>query len=75
MKNPVQDFCTEKGLSDNLTQAFLSYCKSMYASRYLMKSNGDTIAKFVSEMTYEQVQEAWNNFVSDLKNIMPTVVS
>lgn len=75
MKNPVQDFCYEKGLSDNLTQAFLSYCKSMYASRYMMKANGDTISKFVSEMTGEQVLDAWNNFISDMKNIMPTTLA
>lgn len=75
MRNPVQEFCDEKGLSDNLTQAFLSYCKSMYASRYLMKANGDTITKFVSEMSQSQVMDAWTNFISDLKNIMPTEIS
>lgn len=75
MGNPVIDFCEEKGLSDNLKQAFLSYCKSMYASRYLMKANGDTITKFVSEMTSDQILDAWNNFISDLKNIMPTTIS
>lgn len=79
MRNPqsnLTEFCDERNLSDALRQAFLTYCKSMFASRYLMSPNGDTINKFVAEMTQEQVLDAWNQFIHDLKSIMPeTIVS
>src|SRR5512138_2591192 len=63
MRNPqsnLTEFCDERNLSDALRQAFLTYCKSMFASRYLMSPNGDTINKFVAEMSREQVLDAWN---------------
>lgn len=40
-----------------------------------MKANGDTITKFIYEMTNEQILDAWNNFISDMKNIMPVNLS
>lgn len=74
-KSNLVEFCDDRNLSDALRQAFLTYCKSMFSSRYLMSPNGDTINKFVAEMSYEQVLDAWNQFLNDMRAVMPEVLT
>lgn len=69
---PIQIFCDNKGLSGKLRQAFLSYCKDFYASRYGMNSNGDTIDKIVSQITEEEINDVWMEFIRDMKDITPS---
>ncbi len=72
--NNISIFCERKGLPKRIEQAFITYCKDLYASRYQMKSSGDTVTQFVSNLTDQQIQDAWNNFILDLKNVIPTEV-
>lgn len=47
----------------------------MFASRYLMNLNGDTINKLISGMTEDQILSAWNEFVSDLRSTIPETLT
>jgi hypothetical protein len=75
MQNELDQFMAEKKLADPMKSAFVAYCKSLYSSRYLMRSSGDTIKLFLDRMSREQVDQAWNDFVSDIRNILPTILS
>ena len=73
MVNEIDKFLDERNVADPMRSAFLAYCRSLYSSRYLMRSNGDTIKLFMDRMNEDQVKTAWNEFLSDIKNILPTV--
>lgn len=75
MTNHVSNFCEKKGLPNHLEQAFISYCQSLYASRYEMKPTGETIRKFVSEMKETEIQDAWLNFIQDIANVTPKTLA
>lgn len=74
MENPISKFCELKGLPINIERAFTSYIKSMYSTRYQMHPDGDTVKTFVLNMSEQQIQEAWQNFVSDLASVTPRVL-
>ncbi len=48
----------------------MAYCKTDYAMRFELRE-GDTIAKFVSNLTLAQVNEAWLEFVDEFKKTLP----
>ena len=75
MGNPINEFLDRRGIADPIRSAFVAYCKSLYSSRYLFKSNGDTIQIFLSRMTDEQVLQAWNEFVHDMMSVLPTTLT
>lgn len=74
MKNNVSNFCEKKGLPKPLEQAFISYCQSLYASRYEISSDGEAIKSFINKMNQDEIEYAWNQFVLDLKSVLPTVI-
>lgn len=70
--NALENFCDKKSLPDNFRKAFITYCKSLYGSKFDMKDNGDTIRKFTANMTDEQLNAAWIDFILDFKATVPT---
>lgn len=65
--NSIQQFCEKRKISHPIESAFTAYCKTAYALQFELKE-GDTISKIVSNLTDEQVLEAWNRFILDLKD-------
>lgn len=68
----LQIFCERKGINQEMTDAFMAYVRSMNASKFMMKKDGDTVRMLVEKMDEDQVQEAWMNFVSDFSKLLPT---
>lgn len=64
---PISQFCHDRGISKNIKDAFETYCRSTYATRFAMNDKGDTIKLIVSKMTMGQVEDAWQDFVRELK--------
>lgn len=65
--NSIQQFCEKRKISHPIESAFTAYCKTAYALRFELKE-GDTISKIISNLTDEQVLDAWNRFILDLKD-------
>ena len=63
-------FCLEKGLSQEMEDAFVMFCKSTYANEYLLRKEGDTIKLRLERMTRPQVEDAWNKYLSEWKKIL-----
>lgn len=70
--NTLDEFCDKKCLPDNFRKAFITYCKSLYGSKFNMKDNGETIKNFIAHMTDEQLNAAWMDFIMDFKATVPT---
>jgi len=66
----IKQFSTERKLTQQIEDAFNMYCRSTYAERFTLR-NGDTVQFIVSRMTREQVEEAWNDFVREMRQLMP----
>jgi hypothetical protein len=67
MMNSIQKFCKKRKITKQIEDAFTTYCRSVYATRFLINKDGDTIQQIVSKMTEEEVKKAWGEFVLDLK--------
>lgn len=75
MVNEITNFLEERQVAEPIRSAFLAYCKSLYASRYMFKANGDTVNIFLSRMTEEQVKQAWVEFSRDMMSTLPTILA
>lgn len=52
-----------------MQEAFIAYVRSDYALKYYLQ-NGETMKLVVSKMNTEEVEEAWQAFVTDFKNYL-----
>ncbi len=73
MKSELDEFLDSRRIADPLRSAFIAYCKSLYGSRYMFKSEGETVKLFLTRMTDEQVLQAWNDFIRDVRSTIPTI--
>lgn len=67
--NAIHEFCEKRKITKTIESAFISYCKTDYAQKFELK-DGDTVARIVSNMNPEQLEQAWLSFVSELKNLL-----
>ena len=65
--NTIKQFCEERKLTNPIQEAFIVYVRSTYAERFML-SMGDTVQMIVNKMTRQQVEEAWLEFVREIKN-------
>lgn len=72
--NPIDKFLDQRGVADPIRSAFVAYCKSLYASRYKFKMNGDTVNLFISRMDEDMVRLAWTEFSRDMMSTLPKVL-
>lgn len=72
MKSTIVEFCENKGIKQDMMDAFIAYVRSMNASKFMMRRDGDTVRLLVERMTEEQVHSAWVQFLSDFRHILPT---
>lgn len=70
--NNISMFCEQRGLPKRIEQAFIVYCKDLYASRFEINPTGDTITRLVGNLSTSELQDTWNNFIQDLKSVTPT---
>lgn len=66
--NTIKQFCEERKLSKPIEDAFIMYCRSTYAERFMLK-DGDTVQAIIARMNQEQVEDAWGKFVTELRNV------
>lgn len=74
MKSTIVEFCDRKRIKKDMMDAFIAYVRSSNASKYMMRPDGDTVRLIVEKMTEEQVQAAWVQFISDFRQVLPSVV-
>ena len=70
MKSPIHEFCEKKGIPDNIKDAFSAYMRSVYADRFMLRHDTDTIRLLVNRLTEEQMEKAWTEFVTDFKKFL-----
>ena len=69
-KSPVSEFCEEKGIPPNIKEAFSAYLRRVYADRFALRGDTDTIRIMVNRLTHEQLEQAWLEFIQDLKRFL-----
>lgn len=70
MKSPISKFCEEKGVPNNIRDAFAAYSRSVYADRFLLRGDTDTVRLMINNLTQEQMESLWLEFISDLKRTL-----
>jgi hypothetical protein len=70
MQSPLSEFCEKKDVPENIKEAFAAYLRSTYSLRYLLRSVTDTVRIMVNRLTQEQMERAWQEFVSDLRKFL-----
>jgi len=70
MANSIHEFCEKRNIPIKIESAFRAYCKTDYALKFELRE-GDTVAKLVSNLTNEQILDAWNCFVVEFRRILP----
>lgn len=67
--NSITKFCIQRKISKSLEDAFLAYARSTYSQKFNLK-NGETMKFAVERLNDAEVQDAWQDFVSDFKNYL-----
>jgi hypothetical protein len=70
MQSPLSEFCEKKDVPENIKEAFAAYLRSTYSLRYLLRSDTDKVRIMVNRLTQEQMERAWQEFVSDLRKFL-----
>lgn len=63
----LYEFCEERGLTLELRDAFVAYCRSKWASKFMVWKHGETSKLLAEKMTQRQIDEMWLAFIADLK--------
>ena len=66
IKSPISEFCDSRGISGQLKSAFGAYIRSMYAYKFKMGSDSETIHLVLGRLSQEQLEEAWQDFIKEL---------
>lgn len=69
-KSPITNFCENKGIPRNMRDAFGAYVRTTYANRFDVAGDTDTIRLLVNRLSDEQMEQAWNEFVSDMRKAL-----
>jgi hypothetical protein len=71
MVSPLSEFCKERGIPNEIKNSFGVYVRSVYARKFLMAENGETIHMMVNQLSQEILAELWNDFVVELAKYLP----
>lgn len=66
VKSPLTEFCDNRGISDRIKLAFGMYIRTVYADRFRMNPNGETVHLIMGKLSQEDLADAWQDFVKDL---------
>ena len=67
--NNVTKFCLNRHMSKHLQDAFFAYCRSTYSAKYNL-ANGETMKFAVGKLTEAELEDAWQDFVKDMKTFL-----
>ncbi len=70
MKSALTIFCESKGVPENIRDAFAAYMRNVYANRYLLRGDTDTIRIMINRLGDEKLEQAWQEFISDLRKYL-----
>lgn len=73
LKSTVSEFCEKKGVPNNIRDAFSAYARSWAADRYMLRHDTDTVRLLINNMTDEQMENVWREFLRDLSKILPSI--
>lgn len=65
-KSPLSIFCDERGISERIKLSFGMYIRSVYADKFRMNPNGETVHIIMGRLSQEDLADAWQDFVKDL---------
>jgi hypothetical protein len=68
--NTIQQFCEDRMITKRIEDAFIVYCRSVYADKFRIWKQGDTARLLVDKMTRGQVEELWQEFVIEMKRYL-----
>ena len=68
MKSNLSDFCEKHGISDNIKASFGTYLRTIYAKKFLLSDNGETVHLMIGRMTEEQLETARQEYDRELAN-------
>lgn len=66
VKSNLSEFCEARGISNQIKTSFGAYIRSVYAQKFMMNENGETVHLIMSRMSQEDLEDAWQDFVRDL---------
>lgn len=70
-KSALSEFCENKNVPVNLRNAFKAYAKTVYADRYLLRGDTDTLTIMINRLTEEQIEAVWKEFLSEMSKVLP----
>lgn len=65
----LDKFCDERGATQHIKEAFTSYCRSVYSHKFNLR-NGETMKFAITKLNRSEIEEAWQDFVKDLKKLL-----
>lgn len=72
-RSPISQFCEKKGVPITIRDAFAAYARAVYAERFMLRHDTDTVRLLVNKLTDEQLEKVWVDFVTDLSKVLPVV--
>ena len=66
IKSPLSEFCDNRGMSERIKLAFGMYIRTVYAQKYRINPNGETVHIVMGKLSQEDLSDAWQDFVKDL---------
>lgn len=71
-KSPISEFCSGRGIPNQIKNSFATYIRSVYARKYLMAENGETIHMMINGLSQDELETLWQEFVVELAKYLPT---
>ncbi len=68
MKSNLSEFCEQHGIPESIKAAFGTYLRTIYAKKFLLSDNGETVHLLIGRMTTEELETAWQEYVRELAN-------
>ena len=65
-KSSLSEFCTERGIPENIKNSFAAYLKTEYARKFLLSESGETVHLVLGRLTQEQLSDAWQMFLKEM---------
>lgn len=68
----IRQFCEKRNISKNIEDAFVTYCRSLYATRFELKPSGDTLTGILKKLNDREIERLWMDFVCEFQQILPS---
>lgn len=72
-KSTISEFCEKKNIPDNMRSAFKAYARTVYADRFLLRGDTDTLTLMINRLTDDQLESLWRDFLSEIRKMLPKI--